>query len=77
MLWLVRIDAERKCVHVNLVKRSNMPGEEEYLFAPYSAFTVVSAEWNAGTTASPHVIELLADVDNRGAAEDLPLAPWS
>ena len=34
VLWVVRIDPIRKCVHVNLVKRSNVPGEEEYLFAP-------------------------------------------
>ena len=82
MPWLccgrqVRIDAERKCVHVNLVKKTNVPGEEEYLFAPYSAFTVLSSTWNAGTTADPHVIELLAAVDNKAEREDLPLAPWS
>ena len=47
-------------MHVNLVKKTNVPGEEEYLFAPYSAFTVLSASWNAGTTADPHVIELQA-----------------
>ena len=77
VLWLVRIDPLRKCVHVNLVKRSNVPGEEEYLFAPYSAFTVLSVAWNAGTTADPHVIELLAAVDNKAEPEGLPLAPWS
>ena len=32
--WLVRIDAVRKCAHVNLVRKSNVAGEEEYLFAP-------------------------------------------
>ena len=64
-------------MHVNLVDRTNVPGEEEYLFAPYSAFTVLSVSWNAGTDAAPHVIELLAAVDNREAPEGLPLAPWS
>ena len=78
VLWCqVRIDAERKCVHVNLVKKTNVPGEEEYLFAPYSAFTVLSVRWNAGTVAAPHEIELLAAVDNKAEREDLPLAPWS
>ena len=82
MPWLccglqVRIDAERKCVHVNLVKKTNVPGEEEYLFAPYSAFTVLSVRWGAGTAAAPHEIELLAAVDNKAEREDLPLAPWS
>ena len=67
----------RKCRHVHLVKRYNIPGEEEYLLAPFSVFTVARVEWNAGTTASPHVIELMAAVDNNEAAEDLPLAPWS
>eukprot|EP01045_Picozoa_sp_COSAG04_P015780 COSAG04_NODE_1273_length_7466_cov_76.544319_4_plen_458_part_00 len=77
VLWRVRIDPARKCVHVNLVNKTNVPGEEEYLFAPYSAFTVLSAQWNAGTVAAPHEIELLAAVDNKEEPEDLPLAPWS
>ena len=49
----------------------------QYLFAPYSAFTVVSATWNLGTSLDPHVIELEAAVDNKEEPEDLPLAPWS
>ena len=79
--WLccgqVRIDPERKCVHVNLMEKTNVPGEEEYLFAPYSAFTVLSVRWGAGTVVAPHEIELLAAVDNKAEREDLPLAPWS
>ena len=59
------------------VSRTNVPGEEEYLFAPYSVFSVVTARWNAGTTAEPHEVELLAAVDNKREPEDLPLAPWS
>ena len=66
-------------MHVNLVTRRvpGLPDEQEYLFAPYSAFSVLSAAWNAGTVANPHVIELLAAVDNRTEPEDLPLAPRS
>lgn len=75
--WLVRIDPVRKCHHVNLVHNTHVAGEDEYLFAPYSVFTVLSSTWNAGTTADPHVIELLAAVDNRAEQERLPLAPWS
>ena len=77
VLWLVRIDPELKCVHVNLVKKSNVPGEEEYLFAPYSAFAVISAKWGAGTDVDPHIIEISAAPDNKAAREDLDLAPWS
>ena len=77
VLWTIRIDSARKCKHVNLVTKTNVPGEQEYLFAPYSAFTVLSVSWNAGTVAEPHQIELLAAVDNKDEPEDLPLAPWS
>ena len=77
VLWIVRIDPVLKCVHVNLVTRSNVPGEQEYLFAPYSAFTVISSKWAAGTAADPHIIELSAAPDNKAAPEDLHLAPWS
>ncbi len=78
-LWLVRIDPVRKCQHVNLVTRRvpHLPDEQEYLFAPYSAFKVLSATWTTGTTEDPHIIELMAAPDNRGPSEALPLAPWS
>ena len=77
--WTIRIDPARKCRHVNLVTRRvpGLPDEQEYLFAPYSAFTVRSARWAAGTDDDPHVIELDAAPDNVGPSEDLPLAPWS
>ena len=51
--------------------------EQEYLFAPYSVFTVRSVQWTAGTGEDPHQIDLDAAVDNKGPSEDLPLAPWS
>ena len=76
VLWRVRIDPARKCHHVNLVKRTHVDGENEYLFVPYSVFTVLSAQWRAGTAKQPHVVELLAAVDNKEEPEDLPLAPW-
>ena len=77
VMWRVRIDRQRKCHHVNLVRRSNVQGEAEYLFTPYSAFTVVKAQWRDGTSKRPHLVELLAAVDNKEEPEDLPLAPWS
>ena len=77
VLWRVHIDPVKKCHHVSLINKTNVPGEEEYLFVAYSAFTVLSADWRAGTTADPHVVELLAAADNRRASEGLYLAPWS
>ena len=75
----MRIDAERKCVHVNLVRRrvAGLGSEQEYLFAPYSVFTVKQATWRSGSKEDPHVIELLAAPDNKLEPEGLPLAPWS
>ena len=35
-------DARRRCMHVNLIKSSNLGHEREFLFAPYSVFTVRS-----------------------------------
>ena len=69
---------KKKCVHVNLVTKRvpGLPNEQEFLFAPYSAFTVRSARWGAGTDTDPHVIDLQAAPDNEGAPEGLPLALW-
>ena len=77
VLWLIRIDPERKCVHVNLVQKSNVAGEQEYLFAPYSVFKVVSVKWGAGTDEDPYIIELIAAPDNKAEPENLVSAPWS
>ena len=79
VLWLVRIHPTRKCVHVNLVTKrvAGLGQEQEYLFAPYSVFTVRDVQWCSGTEEDPHVIELLAAPDNKDEPEDLPLAPWS
>jgi hypothetical protein len=50
--------------------------EAEFLFAPYSAFTVVSVEpSDPKSYLAPHVMTLDAAVDNRLEPEDLPLAP--
>jgi hypothetical protein len=81
--WRIRVDPrgetqfKHRCKHVNFVTRTNVPGEKEFLFAPYSVFTVVSVTPGRGDDDSPHRIELLAAVDNRKEPENLPLAPWS
>ncbi len=44
--WEIRVDPRgkdqpwRRCMHVNYVQSSNVSAEKEYLFAPYSPFTV-------------------------------------
>jgi hypothetical protein len=74
-------DIERRrsrCKQVNLVEKSNVKGEVEFLFAPFSVFTVVSAHAPVKPTASnPIVIVLEAAIDNRDEPDDLPISPWN
>ena len=49
--WTIKLDPRGekfsmyRCKHVNyLEKVTNVAGDEEYLFAPYSVFTVVSVK---------------------------------
>lgn len=82
--WVVYVDprgetSQRyRCKHVNLVTKTNVPGEQEYLFAPYSVFTVRSVQFSeSANDDEPHLIELDAAIDNRKESEDLPTAPWA
>ena len=80
ILWVVHVDpagahnASRRCKHVNFVRNSLVPGEEEYLFTAYSVFTVRAVVWGADGTV--HRVELDASLDNALEREHLPLAPW-
>ena len=77
---LLRVMQPRRsrCRHVNLVEKSNVKGEVEFLFAPFSVFTVVSAHAPVKPTASnPIVIVLEAAIDNRDEPDDLPISPWN
>lgn len=59
-----------------MIGLSHVPSENEYLFAPYSVFTVVKVKWTTGKGGDPHIIELLASPDN-AEPDTLVLAPWS
>ena len=52
---------------------------QEFLFAPFSVFTVTRVEWSpTPDDDTPHCIFLEAAVDNRKVKQaGLPLAPWS
>jgi len=84
VLWIVRVDPQGadtvkyRCKHVNYVQKSNVGGEQEFLFAPYSVFTVLKAYCPlTPSNHDPIRIELRAATDNIDEPEDLPLAPWS
>ena len=74
--WHIHVPFESSC-NVNFVEKSNLPEESEFLFVLYSVFSVLKVEWTGGTTASPHIIHLIASHDNKREPEDLPNAPWA
>jgi len=78
VMWYIELDKKYKCMHVNLVESSNVAKEAEFLFVPYSTFTVKRVVWETKPTwLKPHQIYLEAAIDNICEDEDLPLAPWS
>lgn len=68
-----------KCKHAVLIESlSDVAEEREFLFVPYSAFTIrkVTAPTGAITALSPVTIDLDVCADNKAESEDLPLASW-
>jgi hypothetical protein len=60
------------------VEKINVKGETEFLFAPFSVFTVASINVPPKPTASnPIIIVLQTSTDNRDEPEHLPVSPWS
>ena len=51
------------------------PCAGEYLFAPYSVFTLIRVQWSEKINV-PHKLVLQAATDNSIEEETLPLAPW-
>lgn len=78
VLWTIHFSNDR-CVHVNYIspKLSLYADEEEFLFVPYSTFTVREVKWKKNPTwTMPDEVHLDASPDNGQEPEDLPLAPW-
>ena len=85
MRWEVLLDPrgldspEFRCRHVNFLQNTQLPVEveEEFLFTPYSVFTVLSLHVpDRPSVQDPVVVQVQAAMDNTEEAEDLPLAPW-
>ena len=83
--WTFRFDPENGCNHVSPIDRHdgslvgdpNRPAEAEWLFAPYSVFTVRRVVFKDNPTwTNPYEIELDVAPDNQLEPTDLPLAPW-
>jgi len=87
VIWTIKVDARGeaqllyRCKHVNQVAKTNVAGEFEFLYAPYSVGTIESVTMPPGgaapTPACPIRIAVVAALDNMEEAHDLPLAPWA
>lgn len=80
-IWKVVFDKrgknqpEYRVQHMAFVSKTLVDGENEYLFAPYSVFTLLSVEWSE-KLQEPHQFTIQPAVDNQQEDENLPLAPW-
>ena len=59
--------------HMTLVSKTLTGSENEYLFAPYSVFTLVSVKWSEDSAIK---FSIRAARDNKEEDECLPLTPW-
>ena len=66
-----------RCQHAHLVELSMFPDEFEYLFAPYSLFTIFSVTNASGSIRDPYIVTLDAALDHVGFAEDQPVSTWA
>ena len=64
------ITVDESCVHVNYLPKSN---EAEFLFVPYSVFTVIDCK---EVNPEFYEIQIKAADDNKYEPEDLPLSNW-
>ena len=58
IVWHIYVPLKSGTASVNHIARTNCEGEDEFLFAPYSAFTVLEVEWGAGSTMIPHEVHI-------------------
>lgn len=80
-IWRIKFDKRGKkkpqyrVQHMTFVQKTLIPGEHEYLFAPYSVFTLTSVKWS-DKRSEPHEFTIQSVLDNKVEDENLPLAPW-
>ena len=80
VLYIFHLDSvsKTKCYNVNSISdHSNVANEKEFLFLPYSIFTVrfVSIK-NETSVSNPHIVHLDVAKDSERESEFLPLIYW-
>ena len=74
---------DNRVKHAHLVENSLFKDEFEYLFAPYSVFTVrkfsapAAVGPDSGTPVDPYVVDLDAATDHVGLPENQPVSTWA
>jgi len=61
--------------HMSMVVYTSSTRENEYLFVPYSVFTLVNVKWSSDPD-EVHEIDIQASIENLDEDETLELAPW-
>jgi len=86
VMWIFHFDPQKRCKQVNFIDKTDgtVGGEDEFLFAPYSVFTVQRVEWVDAPRVNEHeqvfhTIEVKVEPDNAKVDKGLtlPLAPWA
>lgn len=74
VLFQFKLDPHERCDHVNCLESLTLvPAEQEFLFPPYSCFTIVSVEVQGAIT----LITMKVEPNNKACPEDIPVAPWN
>jgi len=85
ILWCILLDhrgqtkSEFRCKHAKFVLKTEVAGEMEFLFAPYSVFKVVRADFSPrdwSDRKAHYTVLIEAAIDNSVHKEDMELAPW-
>ena len=82
VMFIFHFDKVKRCKHVNFVNKTTVKGENEFLFAPYSVFTVRRAEVVKEPRVTEferiyHIVEVDVAYDNTKHSLELTLAEWA
>merc|ERR1712025_1206202 len=85
ILWCILLDArgryekEFRCNHAKFVAKTEIEGEMEFLYSPYSVFKVIQTDFSPQDWSdknSRYTVCVEASLDNNTYKNDLELSPW-
>jgi len=72
VMW--RYHVPTMCANVNYLSKTTIQ-EQEFLFVPFSVFSVLSVSWSNNVGTTPHYVDIQACADNKTEPAWLPIAP--